>query len=226
MSSMKVFSSALLAVLVSVSTLNAKAPNETLAKTEAKQEVVTPQSALAELKAGNERFLAKKPINTAYDKQIEATKGGQKPHSAILSCMDSRVPPEILFDQGIGNIFAIRNAGNIEDENVLGSLEYAVKFAGAKLIVIMGHNHCGAVTGAIKDVKSGNLTQLLEQIKPAIPADKNHPNIVDETAKKSVQITIDDIRKKSATIKEMEDKGEIKIVPAFYDLESGKINFL
>ena len=104
--------------------------------------------------------------------------------------MDSRVPPEIIFDQGIGKIFVIRVAGNIEDDNIVGSMEYAVEHSGSKLIVVMGHSGCGAVTGAVKDVKVGNLTQLLDQIKPAIKSDPADPGTIDETAKNSVKITI------------------------------------
>lgn len=150
---------------------------------------VTSSSALQELKDGNARFLAKKPINTDYEKQIAETKDGQKPHSAILTCMDSRVPPEIIFDQGIGNIFSLRNAGNIEDPNILGSLEYAVKFAGSKLIVVMGHTNCGAVTGAVENVESGNLSQLLDQIKPSIKDPLDDPKVVDKTAMNNVKKT-------------------------------------
>ncbi|NLK66113.1 MAG: carbonic anhydrase [Campylobacteraceae bacterium] len=186
---------------------------------------VTSSSALQELKDGNARFLAKKPINTDYEKQIAETKDGQKPHSAILTCMDSRVPPEIIFDQGIGNIFSLRNAGNIEDPNILGSLEYAVKFAGSKLIVVMGHTNCGAVTGAVENVESGNLSQLLDQIKPSIKDPLDDPKVVDKTAMNNVKKTINDILVTSPTIKEMVDKGEIEIIGAFYDLSTGKVDF-
>lgn len=188
--------------------------------------IQNPQQALAELKKGNFRFVSGKLENTNYLSQVQVTKNGQKPHSAILTCMDSRVPPEIIFDQGIGNVFTLRVAGNVEDANVLGSMEYAVEHAGSKLIVVMGHTHCGAVTGAVKDVKIGNLTQLLEQIKPAIKSDPNSPNIVDETAKNNVQITIADILSKSAIIKEMVEAGKVAIVGAFYDIETGVVTFV
>lgn len=128
----------------------------------------TPDEAILELKDGNKRFLQNKPINTDYKSQIEHTKSDQHPHSLILSCLDSRIPPEIIFDQGIGNIFVARNAGNIEDQNILGSMEFATKVKGSKLIVVIGHNHCGAVKGAVDDVELGHLTQLVNQIKPAI----------------------------------------------------------
>ena len=164
-------------------------------------------------------------MNTNYKKQIEQTAGGQKPHSVILSCMDSRVPPEIIFDQGIGNVFVIRVAGNVEDLNVLGSMEYAVEHSGSKLIVVMGHNHCGAVTGAVKDSKLGNLTQLLDQIKPAIQSDPKNPDIVDETAKNNVKITVEDVLKKSDIIRKMVNEKKVAIVGAFYDIETGVVTF-
>lgn len=182
--------------------------------------------AIKELKNGNKRFVESKLENTNYKKQIEQTKAGQKPHSVILACMDSRVPPEIIFDQGIGNIFVIRVAGNIEDENVLGSMEYAVEHSGSKLIVVMGHNHCGAVTGAVEDIKLGNLTQLVNQIKPAIKSNPNNPNIIDETAKNNVKITIMDILNKSDVIREMVNEKKVAIAGAFYDIETGAVTFM
>ena len=124
--------------------------------------------ALAEMKAGNQRFLDGKPVNTDYKSQIEHTKNDQHPHTLVLSCLDSRIPPEIIFDQGIGNIFVARVAGNVEDANILGSMEFATKVKGTKLIIVMGHNKCGAVKGAIDHAELGNLTQLVNQIKPAI----------------------------------------------------------
>jgi len=188
--------------------------------------ILSPNDAIQELLNGNKRFVESKPVNTDYKKQMNETKTGQKPHSVILSCMDSRVPPEIVFDQGIGNIFVIRVAGNIEDDNVLGSLEYAVEHAGSKLIVVMGHSHCGAVTGAVKDVKLGHLTQLVDQIKPAIKSDPNAPGTIDETAKNSVKITISDILSKSDIIREMVKEKKVAILGAFYDIETGVITFL
>jgi carbonic anhydrase len=140
--------------------------------------------------------------------------------------MDSRVPPEIIFDQGIGNIFVLRNAGNIEDENILGSIEYAVKFAGAKLLVVMGHTKCGAVSGAIKNVDAGNLTQLLNQIKPAIPEAAYKNDLVNITAKNNVLMTIKDILKRSKIINELVNSGDISIVGAIYEVETGRVLFI
>ena len=185
----------------------------------------TPDDALAELKNGNQRFVDGKLTNTNYKEQIEHTKSDQHPHSVILSCLDSRIPPEIIFDQGIGNIFVARNAGNIEDLNVLGSMEFATKVKGTKLIVVMGHNHCGAVKGAIEDAQLGNLTQLVEQIKPAISTTKNKELIHDETSKNNVKMTIDHILERSPTISDLVKENKVKIVGAYYDLTTGKVVF-
>jgi carbonic anhydrase len=188
--------------------------------------ISTPSGALNELMAGNERFQAMKLLNTEYKQQIENTKGGQKPHSVILSCMDSRVPPEIIFDQGIGNLFVIRVAGNVEDLNVLGSMEYAVEHAGSKLIVVMGHSHCGAVTGAVKKVNMGNLTQLLDQIKPAIIPEEDESKEIEETAKNNVRLTIKDILSGSEIINEFVKENKIAVVGAYYNIETGEVTFL
>jgi carbonic anhydrase len=187
----------------------------------------TPEDALTELKNGNTRFLEDKMINTNYKDEIVATMTDQHPHSLILSCLDSRIPPEIIFDQGIGNLFVARVAGNIEDQNVLGSMEFATKVKGTKLIVVMGHNKCGAVKGAIDNAVLGNLTQLVDQIKPAITGDKsNMEAMITETAQKNVQLTITDILNQSPIIDELVKSGSVKIVGAFYDITSGKVHFL
>jgi carbonic anhydrase len=186
----------------------------------------TPEEALAELKAGNLRFVNGEHKNYDYKKQMELTKEKQTPHSVVLSCMDSRVPPEILFDQGIGSIFVCRVAGNVEDKNVMGSIEYGVEHAGAKLVLVMGHSHCGAVTGAVKDIKLGNLTQLLDQIKPAIITDKNNPNVVDETAKNNIKQTIKDIIAGSEVVRKMIEEKKVAVKGAFYDIETGAVTFI
>lgn len=187
----------------------------------------TPDEALAELKSGNQRFVESKLTNTDYMVQIERTKADQHPHSLILSCLDSRVPPEIIFDQGIGNIFVGRVAGNVEDLNMLASMEFATKVKGTKLIVVMGHSKCGAVKGAIDNAELGNLTQLINQIKPAIIGDKFNPDsMLDETAKNNVRMTITDILNESPVINELVAAGSVKIVGAYYDIASGKVGFL
>jgi carbonic anhydrase len=189
-------------------------------------EIKNYDEALAELKNGNNRFMNDKLINTDYKEQIENTKADQHPHSVILSCLDSRIPPEIIFDQGIGNVFVARNAGNLEDLNILGSIEFATKVKGTKLIVVMGHNHCGAVKGAVGNAELGNLTQLVDQIKPAIVKHDDKDTMLDETSKNSVKATIADILKQSAVIKELVKENKVKIVGAFYDITTGKVIFM
>lgn len=189
--------------------------------------LATPDEVLAELKAGNKRFLNDLLHNTHYKQQIEATKTDQHPHSVILSCLDSRIPPESIFDQGIGNIFVARVAGNIENTDILGSMEFATKAKGSKLIVVMGHNACGAVKGAVENVQLGNLSSLLNEIKPAIQMAKqktSNPS-VDEVTHANVQQTIQDILSKSSVIKALVDQGKVKIVGAFYDLTTGRVSF-
>ena len=186
----------------------------------------TPKESINELLAGNNRFLNDKLININHLEQIELTKHGHKPHAVILSCMDSRVPPEIIFDQGIGNIFVIRNAGNLEDQNVLGSLEYTVHKSTAKVIMVMGHSHCGAVTGALDDIKHGHLSQLVEQIKPSIQNHDTKKKSVIETAKQSVHFTIKDILQRSKTIRDLVQQKKIELVGAFYDVETGEVKIL
>ncbi len=186
----------------------------------------TPDDALSELKRGNQRFVDGKLTNTNYKAQIEQTKADQHPHSLVLSCLDSRIPPEIIFDQGIGNIFVARVAGNVEDPNILGSMEFATKVKGTKLIVVMGHNHCGAVKGAVDDAELGNLTQLVDQIKPAFTGDtSNIALLLDETSKNNVKTTIEHIVKDSPVIAELIKEGKVKIVGAYYDITKGQVSF-
>ena len=199
--------------------------NQYLINQSVNTEINTPDEALAELKAGNARFLANAMLYTDYKTQIEHTKENQHPHSLILSCLDSRVPPEIIFDQGIGNIFVARVAGNIVDADILGSMEFATKVKGTKLIVVMGHNKCGAVKGAIDNAQLGNLTQLVSKIKPAIVHNTDN-NKMDETAQNNVKITIGNIVRDSPVIAELIKEGKVKIVGAYYDIESGKVSFL
>ena len=199
---------------------------DTHQKSEHHVAINTPDEAIAELKAGNARFVESKLSNTNFKEQIEATKGGQHPHSLVLTCLDSRVPPEIIFDQGIGNLFVARVAGNTEDANIVGSLEFATKIKHTKLIVVLGHSHCGAVEGAIANAQLGQLTQLLDQIKPAIVGDTtNKAQMVELTAKRNVTKTIEDILAASPTISEQVQKGEVKIVSAYYNIENGIVAF-
>ncbi|MFN0081513.1 MAG: carbonic anhydrase [Ferruginibacter sp.] len=187
----------------------------------------TPDDALEELKNGNQRYFDNKLINTNYKEEMEETKDGQHPHSIILSCIDSRVPPEIIFDQGLGNVFVARVAGNIVDPNELGSLEFATQVKHSKLIVVLGHRMCGAIDGAVNNVQLGSLTQLLSQIKPAITGDStNKPLMLELTTKKNIQLTVENILKGSPIISNLVKEGKVKIVGAYDDINIGKVIFL
>ncbi|MAN59873.1 MAG: carbonic anhydrase [Flavobacteriaceae bacterium] len=199
------------------------------------QSKMTPEKALNTLKDGNERFKKSDKADRNLLQQVDATSGGQWPFAVVLSCIDSRVPAETVFDQGIGDIFSARVAGNFVNEDILGSIEYGCKVAGSKLVVVMGHTSCGAVKGACDDVKLGHVTSLISKIKPAVQAVKepqdeskrNSSNIefVNEVAKENVHQTIENMRSQSAILKEMESDGSIKIVGAMYNVENGSVTF-
>lgn len=192
-------------------------------------EIKTPDEAIADLKNGNLRFLENKSVHLNYAHEIDLTKKEQHPHTLVLTCIDSRVPPEIIFDQGIGNLFVARVAGNIEDDNILGSMEFATTIKHTKLIVVLGHNHCGAVQGAIDNVGLEHLTQLTSQIKPSINPHKTYPlsdYTIDDTSRKNVVLTIEKIIQKSATLEHQLKNKEIKIIGAYYDITNGKVAFL
>lgn len=195
----------------------------------------TPELALQLLKDGNGRFLQKNRFNRNLIGQVTETAGGQFPFAMVLSCVDSRIPTEIVFDQGIGDIFNARIAGNFVNEDILGSMEFACKLAGAKLILVLGHTACGAVKGACDNAELGNLTGLLSKLKPAVEAtpdtggsDRSSANneFVDAVALKNVGLTIEQIKEKSPVLKEMLDKGEIGIAGAMYKIDSGEVEFL
>ena len=189
---------------------------------------------MQELKEGNARFLSGKTIQRNQTEQVKKSASGQFPKAVVLSCVDSRVPVEEVLDQGIGDLFVGRVAGNFINEDLLGSMEFACKVAGAKLIMVMGHQHCGAIKGAIDEVKLGNLTTLLAKIKPAIAksqdfkGEKNSENeaFVQDVCKNNIAIALNQIRTKSPILKEMEDKGEIKIVGAYYRVTDGTLEFV
>jgi carbonic anhydrase len=187
-------------------------------------QINSPEEAIAEIKAGNERFLKRQLKNTNITEMIEHSSDDQHPFVAVLGCIDSRVPAEFIFDQGIGNMFVARVAGNVEDPFILGSLEYATKVKGAKLIVVLGHNNCGAINGAIDGVELGNLTQLLKQIKPAFTPDSNGNKMrtSNNTGRRNVQLTMERIHKKSTVINELIKAGNLKMIGAYYDVTTGK----
>jgi carbonic anhydrase len=197
------------------------------------QKRMSPDQALLRLKEGNRRFYEGKEMKRMHKEEIANTASGQYPYAVILSCIDSRTSSEIIFDQGIGDIFNIRLAGNVANTDVLGSMEFACKLAGAKLVIVLGHNKCGAVKGTCDHAQLGNLTQLLEEIKPAMdsvsdaPGERTSSNnaFVQAVAEKNVKMTIRKIRNDSAILKEMEQKGEINIVGGMYDISTGKVEF-
>lgn len=192
------------------------------------QDSTSPDAAIERLKTGNKRFVDKKKEDRDLLTQVDQTSGGQYPFAAMLSCIDSRVPAELVFDQGIGDIFNVRVAGNIVNEDVLGSLEYSCKVAGSKVIVVLGHTKCGAVTAACKHVELGNITHLLNKIQPAVQeAMKGEATAeaIEAVALKNVEMSIERIRNESPILAEMEADGDIKIVGAVYDVASGVVCF-
>lgn len=207
-------------------------PTHVLTKQERDQ--LTPDQVLQQLKAGNERFRTNNSTQRNHTEEIRQAAVGQYPKAIVLSCVDSRVPVEDVFDQGLGDVFVARVAGNFANEDILGSMEFACKVSGVKLILVMGHQHCGAIKGAIDDVKLGNLTALLQKIKPAVTMNQNYTGdktsaneaYVKQVAQTNVLNTVENIRKNSAVLREMEQKGEIKIVGAFYTLTKGELIFL
>lgn len=197
--------------------------------------VTTPDEAIQALKDGNLRFVSGDVLNQDFKAQIDATAGGQQPFAGILSCLDSRVPPEIVFDQGIGDVFVGRVAGNIEDTNMIGSFEFAGELVGVKLLVVMGHTSCGAVAGACAGAELGNLTALLDDIQPAVElvkadldegAEMCATEHVNHMAEANVRKTIDDIRSASPVLVELEEEGKLKIVGAMYDISNGVVTWL
>lgn len=212
-----------------------KAEPYALGKTISKavQASVTPAQAIEILQAGNQRFASGKSYKYDYPKQVKQTALGQYPLASVVACIDSRSAPEQVFNTGVGEIFDARVAGNTVNEDIVGSLEYAAKVAGSRAIVVLGHTSCGAIKGACDGVKMGNLTGLLDKLMPAVNAttttgernSKNHTFVHDVT-EENVQQTVAKIRTMSPILKEMEEKGQIKIVGAMYDTSSGKVEWL
>jgi carbonic anhydrase len=200
-------------------------------QTKDSQAAVTPSRALDMLKEGNARFVGGKMKARDLKAAVMATAAGQYPVAAVIGCMDSRAPIEVVFDQGLGDVFGLRVAGNVVDKNFLGSLEYATKVVGVKLILVMGHTHCGAVKGAIDDVKLGSLTALLADIEPAIAAagpprgTSKDDAFVDRVAAANVRLQMRHIREGSAVVREMLDSGKVGLVGSMYDIDSGKVVF-
>lgn len=199
------------------------------------QAKLTPDSILGILKQGNKEFTEDNLTIRNNSQRIREAALGQYPKAVVVSCLDSRVPVEDVFHRGIGDIFVARIAGNFVNEDILGSLEFACKVSGSKLIVILGHEHCGAIKSAIDDVKLGNITAMLSKIQPAVAAAKAsfngdktsaNPEFVDKVCKLNIEHAVKEIREKSPILKEMEDKGEIKIVGGIYHMETGRVDFI
>ena len=195
------------------------------------QSAMTPQQALDRLKTGNQRFIENSREKRDLSQQIIDTSTDQFPYAVVLGCIDSRVPPELVFDLGIGDVFTARIAGNFVNEDILGSMEFATKVVGAKLILVLGHTMCGAIQGAFDNVELGNLTGLLDNLKPAVEAvvnakPKDYEINMDEIAAMNVRLTIEEIKQRSPILKELWKAGEIAIEGAMYDVSSGQVTFL
>jgi carbonic anhydrase len=194
---------------------------------------LTPQRALDILLEGNKRFVNNLKANRDLLKQVNETSTGQFPFAAVLSCIDSRTSAELVFDQGLGDIFSIRIAGNCVNEDILGSMEFACKVAGSKLILVLGHSKCGAIKGACDDVRMGNLTALLTKLRPAVAdtatsGTRNSGNaaFVEDVALRNVQLAMEQITQRSPILKEMVENGEIMIAGAMYDVENGQVELV
>lgn len=214
------------------------APNQPVLRekvlTAAEQSALTPDAVITALKEGNKRFTNNDLTLRDHSSMVRNAVEGQFPKAVVLSCLDSRIPVEDVFDRGIGDIFVARVAGNFSNTDILGSLEFGCKVSGAKVILVLGHESCGAVKGAIDNVQLGNITPMLANIKPAIGRVKDFKgeksskdqDFVEAVAKENVLNTIENIKAKSSILKEMQDKGEIKIIGGYYDLHTGVVEFL
>ncbi|TRX60631.1 carbonic anhydrase [Fulvivirga sp. M361] len=201
--------------------------------TEEEQARLTPDEVISLFKEGNQRFMNNDLTARDHSEQVRRSTHAQYPKAIVLSCVDSRVPVEDVFDRGIGDIFVARVAGNFVNEDILGSMEFACKVSGSKLILIMGHEHCGAVKAAIDDVKLGNITPMLSKIKPAVEMvdyagerTSKNAEFVHLVCESNVRSNMRQTKEKSAVLKEMHDNGEIEILGAVYDMDTGKVSFL
>jgi carbonic anhydrase len=204
-------------------------------KTQSKetQNNITTEKAFEILKNGNQRFVNNLKANRNLLEQVNETSEGQFPFATILSCMDSRTSVELIFDQGLGDIFSIRVAGNVLNDDILGSMEFGTKVAGTKILLVLGHTKCGAITGACDSVKMGKLTQLLNKVNPAIDAEKetkdnrtgSNESFVNNVTINNIHMVIEEIRKQSPIIADLENQGSVKIVGGLYDLTNGVVTF-
>lgn len=201
--------------------------------TKEQRDAITPKEAVNILKKGNQRFVENLKIDRHHLTQVNETSEGQHPLAFILSCIDSRTSAELIFDQGLGDVFSCRIAGNILNDDIIGSMEFACKVVGVKVIAVIGHSKCGAINGACDDVKLGNLTTLLDKVKPAIAAEtqtkenrtSSNQEFVENVTKLNVELALDEILKRSEIIKEMYENKEIDIVGGMYDVATGVVDF-
>jgi Carbonic anhydrase len=215
----------------------AQPPAETVpmhppARTPEAQATISPQQALAKLRSGNARFIAGISQVRNLPAKVRATSASQYPFAVIVSCVDSRQPVELIFDQGIGDVFNARIAGNVLNDDIAGSLEFACKVSGAKLILVLGHSNCGAIKGAVDGVELGKLTGLLAKIKPAIaqvpgsePRTSKNSDFVEKVAEANVHLVMAQIRQQSSILREMLDEGKIGVVGGMYELSTGEVHF-
>ncbi len=208
------------------------AQDKAVTQTKETQSKITPQDALSMLKSGNERFVNGKELDRNLMEQVKETSKGQYPFAVVLTCLDSRTSAELIFDQGVGDIFCARVAGNIVNDDILGSMEFACKVAGAKLIVVLGHTECGAVKSACDKVELGNITTLLKKIEPAVnqaktEGERNSKNkkFVQDVADLNVRLAIEQIKEKSPILNDMLKSGEIMVIGGMYNVETGKVEF-
>ncbi|MBK5277359.1 MAG: carbonic anhydrase [Bacteroidia bacterium] len=197
------------------------------------RDLITPLEAIKLLEKGNERFVNNLKMNRNLLQQVNETSDGQHPFAVILSCIDSRTSAELIFDQGLGDVFSVRIAGNIQNPDILGSIEFGCKVAGAKVVVVLGHTKCGAVKGACDHVQMGNLTTLLEKLKPAVAGeitvttgrDSSNSEFVEKVSSLNVRLTLKQVLKNSPILNDLAQKGEIAVVGGMYDVETGLVDF-
>ena len=229
-----IFLTCALTLTICTTTASAADVAESGVMTQSMQAAITPAKALEMLKEGNERFVSGSLTGVNYLAQVKKTAAGQYPFAAVVTCVDSRTQPEIIFDQGIGDMFVARVAGNFVNDDILGSLEFATKVSGARIILVMGHTKCGAIKGASDDVALGLLTATLANLNPAVtaaskgdyaPKDSTNAKFVQAVADMNVKLTMQKLRDRSLVLRAMIDKGEIALVGAMYDITTGKTTF-
>lgn len=225
---------ALLLLLVSAAPALGREPAPQVVLSAEQQRALTPEQVLSALREGNARFVAGDLTTRDHSAQVRAAAEGQFPKAMVLSCVDSRIPVEDVFDRGIGDVFVARVAGNFENTDILGSMEFATEVSGAKLILVLGHEDCGAIKAAIDRVKLGNITEMLENLEPAVaaladyPGDKSsaNPEFVHLVAVENVRLTMQRIRERSPIIRALEEQGKIGIAGAMYEMKTGAIEFI